>query len=160
MFSLKNGYQINLNSIKLIVNNILIIKLLIQDVRKGEELMNIEKVLINNNIYFKEIEYEDEIKVYKVGKLKPMNVVVLFSSSNTFKMDRDLMFYLSNQKENYSFWLINKKEKGMFYLEFTNKNNWIETSFSRSEKDEIYFGKIVLNSRLKENEILLKLLKY
>lgn len=122
--------------------------------------MNIEKILLNNDIGFKEIEYEDEIKVYKIGLLNQMNVVVILSTSNTFIVDKDLIYYLTNQKESYSFWLINIRDKEMFYLEFNDKNNWLETSANRSSKEKIYFGKIVLNHRINEKGILQKLLSY
>ncbi|TJX15133.1 hypothetical protein E9840_03460 [Tissierella creatinini] len=122
--------------------------------------MNIEKKLLDNNIDFKEIEYDEDIKIYKLGKLKPHNIAVLYSPNNTFKIDRELMFYLSNQNEIYSFWLINKNVNDMFYLEFINKENWLQTSFNRSNKEEIYFGKIILNHKLKEKDILIKLKNY
>ena len=142
--------------------NTIFIKLLLYSLseERREIKMNIEEILLNNDIRFKEIEYEEEIKVYKIGLLNQINVVVLFSNSNTFKVDKDLIYYLTNQKENYSFWLINTKDNEMFYLQFNDKNNWLEMSVNRSTKEKIYFGKIVLNHKLNQNGILQKLLSY
>ena len=120
--------------------------------------MNIEDKLTESKIYHRLIEeYDNDTKIFKVGVDNPTNVVVLLSNSNTFKIDRDLMFYLSNQREKYTFWFINKNEGTMYYLEFLSNNNWLESSFRRSDKEIIYFGKIVLNHKLEESAILSKL---
>lgn len=54
--------------------------------------MNIIKLLKLVNTSFKKIEYTDNITVYKIKDNG--NLVVCESRSNSFKIDRDLFYYL------------------------------------------------------------------
>ena len=67
---------------------------------------------------------------------------------------------MDNQPELYAFILVDKVANQYYYLDFKMKNNWIKSSFERSGKDEIYFGKIVLNNRVTQDKITEKLSMY
>ena len=102
-------------------------------------MKKIDEILDNKSIPYKFQEYDDYINIYKVGTSKTINLVTMTEKGNIFKIDNDLFYYLNNQKE---------LENKYYYLDLKNKNNWIKSSFERSGKEEIYFGKIVLNNRI------------
>ena len=107
--------------------------------------MIVQNILNNSNIKYKLQEYDDNINIYKIGTTKVINIVSITENGNVFKLDEDLFYYLDNQPELYAFILVDKVANQYYYLDFKMKNNWIKSSFERSGKDEIYFGKIVLN---------------
>ena len=111
-------------------------------------MKKIDEILDNKSIPYKFQEYDDYINIYKVGTSKTINLVTMTEKGNIFKIDNDLFYYLNNQKELYSFLLIDRLENKYYYLDLKNKNNWIKSSVERSGKEEIYFGKIVLNNRI------------
>ena len=119
-----------------------------------------DKLLKEYSIPFKKQNYEINIDIYKIETKKNINIVVISNNSNTFKIDRDLFYYLDNQKLLYGFILINKSDNGLFYLEFNNKKNWLNSSFERTDKEELFFGKIVLNNKISENDLVELIKKY
>jgi hypothetical protein len=119
---------------------------------------NLEKLMRDNGIEYKFQEYDSNIYIFKVGKETKINVIVMMENSSTFKIDRDLFFYIDNQREIYTFLLINTAEDKIYYLEFLDKKNWLKTSFDRSDKEYIFFGKIVLQHRINLDEVGSKLL--
>ena len=115
----------------------------------------IKNFLETEAIEYKFQEYDDEIDIFKLkGKL---NFVVIKNESNTFKIDEDLFYYLDNQGVPYSFLLDNTADRSMYYLNYKMISNWLKDSFERSEKYEIYFGKIVFNYKLEIDELKVKL---
>lgn len=119
---------------------------------------NLETLMRNSGIEYKIQEYDSNVYILKAGKETKINVTVIKENSSTFKLDRDLFFYLDNQREMYAFLLINTVENKVFYLEFLDKKNWLKTSFDRSDKESIYFGKIVLQHRINLDEAASKIL--
>lgn len=103
------------------------------------------------------------IKHKKIGnteitKIKPeLNIVTIFGNDNTFTIKRDVFNDIDKLEEKYAFCLINKREEKIYYLEFKDKNNWLKTSFERSNKEELYFGKIVLQHRITVNDLIKKI---
>ena len=122
--------------------------------------MIVQNILNNSNIKYKLQEYDDNINIYKIGTTKVINIVSITENGNVFKLDEDLFYYLDNQPELYAFILVDKVANQYYYLDFKMKNNWIKSSFERSCKDEIYFGKIVLNNRVTQDKITEKLSMY
>lgn len=122
--------------------------------------MIVQNILNNSNIKYKLQEYDDNINIYKIGTTKVINIVSITENGNVFKLDEDLFYYLDNQPELYAFILVDKVANQYYYLDFKMKNNWIKSSFERSGKDEIYFGKIVLNNRVTQDKITEKLSMY
>ena len=122
--------------------------------------MIVQNILNNSNIKYKLQEYDDNINIYKIGTTKVINIVSITENGNVFKLDEDLVYYLDNQPELYAFILVDKVANQYYYLDFKMKNNWIKSSFERSGKDEIYFGKIVLNNRVTQDKITEKLSMY
>lgn len=122
--------------------------------------MNINEILNDLGIKYKEQEYDDYINIYKLGNQKSINLITMMEKGNIFKIDSDLFYYLDNQKELYAFLLIDRIDKKYYYLDFKDKRNWLKSSFDRSNKDEIYFGKIVLNNKITKDNLIIKLQSY
>lgn len=117
--------------------------------------MEIKKLLKKENINFKEQEYDKNITLFKVKE--KLNIVCIEEKSSTFLLERDLFFYLDNQKIPYAFLLINLVNKKVFYLDFKSKTNWLSSGFERSDKESLYFGKIVLKNESNYDIIIKKI---
>jgi len=88
-------------------------------------------------------EYDDDIDIYKIKD--KVNILHLCGKSSTFSMERDLFYYINNQQLSYALLLENVKDKKVFFIEFKNKNNWLSSSFSSSDKEELFLGKQIMN---------------
>ena len=120
----------------------------------GEIYIKQLEILKNNNIDFTSEKVSSNITLLKVGKIKKKNIVLLISKDTIFKLKREFFNYLDGNPNPYGFWFINSSYNEMYYLEFRDKINWLSTSFSRTEKSEIYFGKEVLNNKKSKAEII------
>lgn len=114
--------------------------------------MLINKVLNDNKLSFQCQNYDPNTYIYKIEDR--INIVTIRSKSSAFSIDRDLFYYLSNQKLIYAFIFENEISGKIFYLEFYNKNNWLNSSFERSNKEKLFFGKIVLNNQSDIKQII------
>ena len=120
--------------------------------------MEFEKVLENRGIRYRKQKFSKGIPIYTIND--NINVVILTRNDGVFDIERKLFDYLTKQTINYSFLLINKKEKKVYYLEFKNRNNWLSSSFNDCTKEKLYFGKIVLNHQSSFEDFLKKLASY
>lgn len=118
----------------------------------------INELLKNNNINVIEHRKMGKVEITKVNS--EWNIVTIFSKSNIFTIKRDLFEYIDKLNEKYAFCLIDKKEDKVYYMEFKNKNNWLKSSFDSCKKDELFFGKIVLQNRVTVSELITKIKKY
>lgn len=114
--------------------------------------MGLETILKKNYIKYKKIDYEKNISIYKYID-KERTVVNILQNNGEFIIDRDLFYYLDNNKEQYSFVLENLSNNKIYYLDFKSKINWLKSSFDRTEKGQLYFGKIVLNNEVSKIEL-------
>lgn len=119
--------------------------------------MVLETLLKELDIEFKEIEYDDNSSIYKLNS--KVNLVCMKSKSSAFAIERDLYYYLDNQKIEYHFLLINKNDNKYFLLPFIKFSNWLKGSFDSCDKDEIFFGKVVLQNEINEKHLATSLLK-
>ena len=122
-------------------------------------IINIKKFLESEAIQYKFQEYDDEIDIFNIKGKSNLNLVVIRSKSNSFKIDEDLFYYLDNQGTPYSFLLENITDACLYYLKYKMISNWLKDSFERSQKYEIYFGKIVFDYKVQINELKMKLNK-
>lgn len=120
--------------------------------------MLLNKELNRNKIQYKMQEYNPNIYIYKIPN--KANIVTIIAKTNVFLLDRDLFYYLSNQKEMYSFVLKSIDDNQLYYLEFKNKTNWLNSSFETCDKEELYFGKIILNNKSNIKTIIDKIKRY
>ena len=117
----------------------------------------LKDLLEKNNIKYKMQEYSPNSFIFKIEN--KLNIVEIIEKSSTFSLDRDLFYYLSNQKIQYSFVLENSYDNKVFFIEFKDNNNWLYSSFERSDKEKLFFGKIVLNNESNLDKIIEKIKK-
>lgn len=117
--------------------------------------MEIKRLMKEKNISFNNQEYDDNTTLFKIEK--KINLVRIEGKTSTFSLERDLFYYLDNQKIPYSFLLINSMDKRIFYLDFKSKKNWLSSGFERSDKENLYFGKIVLNNQCDLETVMKKI---
>lgn len=117
--------------------------------------MTIENILKDIKADYKYIEYNDDSGVYKLSS--SINIVCIENNKNIFSIERDLFYYIDNQKIDYHFVLVNKRDKKYFFLPYNKFSNWLRGSFDSCDKDEIYFGKIILQNEIDYNNLKTKL---
>lgn len=119
--------------------------------------MKLDKILKEKHIEYKKIEYDKPCNIYKIKNLNKM-VVCMEKEDNNFLIDNDLYYYLSNNKEEYSFILENKLDHKLYYLENKEISLFLQRSFNHTDKEEIYFGNMILDNEVNKFEVLSKIL--
>ncbi len=114
--------------------------------------MNLKKELTRNDIDYRFEEYDYDVYLYKIaGKI---NLVHMIGKTNIFSLDRDLFYYLDNQKLPYYFLLEETEDANYYFLEFVKKINWLSSCFNSCDKESLFFGKQVLNNRINKLDII------
>lgn len=114
--------------------------------------MNIDNILKKLKEQNKYIAINKTNTIYN---LKNRNLMVIESTSNTFSITRSAFERLI-QAYNYAYLLINKNTNELFY--FDNKKDWMKLSFERSNKEELFFGKEILQTRISIDDIKIKVM--
>lgn len=119
------------------------------------DLEFLEEILCNKKYDYKIQAYDKRIKIVKIKN--KVNLVFYKSKKNSFPVEEDLFFYINEQTIPYAFLLINDSNNKIFFMNYPKKENWLSNSFERSGKDEIFFGKIVLQNEIKKSVIQKKI---
>lgn len=117
--------------------------------------MTIEKILNKCNISYKVIDAESNYKILKIENR--LNILQLTCENDIFELERDLFDYLDLNKLPYGLLLFNDTKNQWYLLRLKKENNWIKSCFATCDKESIYLGKQVLNSKVTEEEIGKKL---
>lgn len=120
-------------------------------------MMTVEKILLNSGIDFKVIDEEDDYSILKVAN--KLNLLQLTSKNDMFLLDRDLFDYLDFNQLPYALLLLNTEKERWYFLQLRKKSNWIKSSFASCDKQEIFLGKQVLNSKVRVEEIGNKIMR-
>lgn len=118
-------------------------------------MFKLEQLFKKLNIEFKMIDHEGSYTVYKIED--SINLLFIESRNNQFKLERDWFDYLDLNSLPYSILLINKTSADLYYLPFSKKHNWIKSCFETCDKEAIFLGKQVLNSRISTEQLCNKL---
>lgn len=111
----------------------------------------IEKILIQEKIPYKVI---DEDKGYKLIKVNfQMHLFYMNNRGNQFLMERDFFDYLDGNSISYAILCHDISKNIYYYLKLDKNVNWIKSCFETCDKESIYLGKQVLNSRISETEL-------
>ena len=116
-------------------------------------MKNIENLFRKNNLLFKKIN-KGKITIYEFEN--EVLLCIIQSQCNTFKIDFSDFKYLDDKLLPYSFLMINKKTDKMYYLKISEPNNFIRNDFEATKKNELYFGKQILNNEIKNGTDLIK----
>lgn len=118
------------------------------------ELIEIlDKTNISYNLYkksknFEYVEFENE-----------SILVIIKNKTNIFKINRKDFFEIDDMLLPYIFLLIDESTKQKYLIKVKEPNNKIRHAFDSSKKDEIYFGKQILQNKKKDEEIIEELKK-
>ena len=116
----------------------------------------IEKILNNEHIEYKLIDEDTNVKLCKVKS--KYHLLYIENKGNHFMINRDFFEYLDGNSIPYLIVLYDSLNKRFYYLKLKKQNNWLKSCFMTCEKDDIFLGKEILNSRISDIE-LIKLIK-
>ncbi|MCH1950936.1 hypothetical protein MCJ35_17160 [Enterocloster sp. OA13] len=117
--------------------------------------MEIDKIM--SEIDCKIIDEDDGFRIYKVGGRK--HLLYLECKDGSFIMERDIFEYLDGNKLPYSVLLYNISKEQLYYIDLPKENNWVKSCFMTCDKEKIFLGKQVLNSRIDIKELVAKIKK-
>ena len=112
----------------------------------------IEKLLSTNQIPYKLIDEDRGLKLVKVNS--NIHILYLYGKGTKFLMGRDFFDYLDGNTIPYAILCHDTLSNNLYYLKLNKKANWLKSCFETCDKDEIYLGKNVLNSRMTKDEII------
>ena len=113
--------------------------------------MDIKAIIRKSNIAF------EEKKLKKLDYLMFENetiLVIIKNNKNIFKITREDFDELEQELLDYDFCLIDNSKKQLYYLKIKEPNNFIRTAFEHTIKDEIYFGKEILQNKITEDNLI------
>lgn len=112
----------------------------------------IEKLLSGDNIAYKVIDEDNGFKIIKVNS--KLHILYLYGKGTQFMMQRDLFEYLDGNSIPYSILCHDTSSNSIFFLKLNKNRNWLKSCFNTCDKDELYLGKDVLNSRITKDNFL------
>lgn len=113
--------------------------------------MNIDKLLKDNKIEFI-LKKRKNINIYIISDEKML--IVIKNNNNVFSIDRKTFNEIDEELLPYSFYLFDSNKNQGYFIKIKEPNNFLRNSFDSTDKNEIYFGKQVLNNKIKEEELL------
>lgn len=117
----------------------------------------IEKILDKNNIAYKVIDGEGNTTIIKInGKL--LCFIYIIKEIN-FKW-KGFFEYIDGNSIPYVILCEDDNTHVLYYLKLNKKANWVKSCFDTCDKDVIYLGKQVLNSKVTETDLIKELKKY
>ena len=119
--------------------------------------MNIDKLLEENNFKFKKIKIGKNIELFEFEN--ETMLIIIRSSNNVFKINRKDFYKIDDRLLPYNFYLINEVENKTFYITIKEPANFLRNAFENSLKNEIYFGKDVLNNKINNENLIEKIRK-
>lgn len=81
-------------------------------------------------------------------------LAIIINKKNVFKINRKQFYRIDDELLPYGFLLIDSTQKNMYFMKYTEPNNQLRYAFDSTQKDEIYFGKEILQNKIKLNELL------
>lgn len=118
--------------------------------------MNINKIIKRANISFK------ERKLKRLSYLEFENetlLVIIKNNKNVFKITREDFEKIESILLDYDFCLIDTTMEQLYYMKINEPNNFIRKAFDSTKKDEIYFGKEILQNKITEQDLITRIKK-
>ena len=84
-------------------------------------------------------------------------LVIIKNNKNVFKITRNDFEYIEQELLDYDFCLVDNSKNQIYYMKIKEPNNFIRKSFDSTKKDEVYFGKEILQNKIDENELIKKM---
>ena len=118
--------------------------------------MNIKSIIDKNGIKYKEKKLK--FLSYLIFENETM-LVIVENNKNIFRIIREDFENIEQELLDYDFCLVDNSKNQIYYMKIKEPNNFIRKAFDSTEKNEIYFGKEILQNRIIKEEILLKIKK-
>lgn len=81
-------------------------------------------------------------------------LAIIINKKNVFKINRKQFYRIDDELLPYGFLLIDSTQKNMYFMKYKEPYNQLRYAFDSTKKDEIYFGKEILQNKIKLNELL------
>ncbi len=118
----------------------------------------VEKILDKNNVVYKVIDGEGNISILKInGKL---HILYIHNKGTQFLVERDFFEYIDSNSIPYAILCEDDNTHILYYLNLNKKVNWVKSCFETCDKESIYLGKQVLNSKITESDLIKELNRY
>ena len=111
----------------------------------------IEKILKKYKITYK-IENKNNISIIEFQDEKML--VVIRNKTNVFKINREVFYYIDDKLLPYAFCLLDEYKHKIYLIKIKEPQNSIRKAFERTTKDEIFFGKEVLQNEISEKTLI------
>lgn len=110
-------------------------------------LKNKKKIIRITNIGVnKVVEFENETLL-----------VIIENKKNVFKITKKDFQIIDDYLLPYAFLLVDTRTDEMFFMQVQEPNNFIRNAFDRTSKNEIFFGKEILQNRINKDKIVEKI---
>lgn len=116
--------------------------------------MIVKKILDKNNIHY-QLKQIKNVRIYELDD--EVLLVTISNNKNVFSINRRLFYEIDNKLLPYSFCLEDTSTNNLYYIKIEEPNNFLRKSFESTNKDTIYFGKKILQHRIKENELIVEI---
>ena len=116
--------------------------------------MNVKSIIDKNGIKYKEKKLN--FLSYLIFENETM-LVIINNNKNIFKIHRDDFEYIEQELLDYDFCLVDNSKNQVYYMKIKEPNNFIMKSFDSTKKNEVYFGKEILQNKIDENDLIKKI---
>ena len=118
--------------------------------------MNVKDMIKKANINFKERKLN--FLTYLIFENETM-LVLIKNNKNIFKITREDFNDLEQELLDYDFCLIDNSKNQLYYMKVKEPNNFVRKAFDSTKKNEIYFGKEILQNKITEDDLTKKVKK-
>lgn len=116
--------------------------------------MEIKETIKKCNIKFK----EKKLKHLTYLLFENETILVLIQNNkNVFKITREDFNNVERELLDYDFCLIDSSKAQLYYMRIKEPNNILRRIFEVTKKNEIYFGKEILENKITENDLIKKI---
>lgn len=113
--------------------------------------MDIKEAIKKNGIGFEERKLK--YLTYLIFENETI-LVLIKNNKNIFKITREDFNEIEQELLDYDFCLIDNIKNQLYYMKIKEPNNFIRKAFDATEKGEIYFGKEILQNKIKEEDFI------
>lgn len=84
-------------------------------------------------------------------------LIVIYNNVNIFKIDRKNFENIEKELLPYAFLLVEENRKNMYFMKYKEPNNELRKAFDCTQKNEIYFGKQILQNKISFDDLRKKI---
>ena len=116
--------------------------------------MDIKEIVKKNHIDFEERKLKH--LTYLIFANETI-LVLIKNNKNIFKITREDFDEIEQELLDYDFCLIDNVKNQLYYMKIKEPSNFIRDAFDHTTKDEIYFGKEILQNKITEDVLISKI---